>query len=94
MATNNSVTLTLGYANTDSTRKYKFNDVESSALLEVKSKILAYNAAIPAADKKVFISDDYDDSDPENVIGEFAGIVAAQYETVEETNIPLFDGGE
>lgn len=91
MAAINSVTLTLGYSNTDFTRKYKFTDVESSALPAVKAKVQAYNAAIPAADKKVFISDDFDDSDSENVIGEFAGIIAAQYDTVEETNIPLFE---
>lgn len=94
MATTNSVTLTLGYSNTDFTRKYKFTGMDSSAFTGVKSKIQAYNAAIPAADKKVFISDDYDDTDSENVIGEFAGIVAAQYETTEETSIPLFEGGE
>lgn len=91
MAATNSVTLTLGYSNTEFTRKYKFTDVESSALPSVKTKIQAYNAAIPAADKTVFISDDYDDSDSENVIGEFAGIIAAQYDSVEETNIPLFE---
>lgn len=94
MATVNSVTLTLGYSNTDFTRKYKITGMDSSAFSSVKTKILAYNAAIPTADKTVFISDDYDPSDSENVIGEFAGIVAAQYDTTEETNIPLFDGGE
>lgn len=91
----NSVTLTLGYEGTAFTRKYKFTDVDAGALSSVKAKVLAYNAAVPAADKNVFISDDYDDTDSENIIGEFAGIVAAQYESVEETNIPLFDeGGE
>lgn len=95
MAAINSITLTLGYSNTDFTRKYKFTGMDSSAFTSVKAKVQAYNAAIPAADKKIFISDDYDDTDSENIIGEFAGIVAAQYESVEETNIPLFDeGGE
>ncbi len=91
MSATNSVTLTLGYTNTDFTRKYKFTDVEVSALPDVKAKVQAYNAAIPAADKKVFISDDYDASDSENVIGEFAGIIAAQYDSVEEENIPLVE---
>ena len=91
MSTTNSVTLTLGYTNTDFTRKYKFTDVEVSALTAVKAKVQAYNAAIPAADKKVFISDDYDASDNENVIGEFAGIIAAQYDSVEEEIIPLVE---
>ena len=91
MSATNSVTLTLGYTNTDFTRKYKFTDVEVSALPAVKAKVQAYNAAIPAADKKVFISDDYDASDSENVIGEFAGIIAAQYDSVEEDIIPLVE---
>ena len=94
MAATNSVTLTLGYTNTDSTRKYKFSDVATGDLTSVKAKIQAYNAAIPAADKLVFISDDYDASDASNIIGEFAGIVAAQYESVEETTIPLFGDDE
>lgn len=89
MATTNSVTLTLGYEGTNFTRKYKFTDVEAGALSSVKAKVLAYNAAVPTADKNVFISDDYDATDIENVIGKCAGIVAAYYETREETDIPL-----
>ncbi len=89
--TKNSVELTLGYTGTESVRKYKFTEVETGSLSSVKTKILAYNAAIPAADKKVFISDDYDASDPENVIGEFSGIVAAKYTTDVETDINLDD---
>lgn len=85
--TTNSVQLTLGYSGTDFTRKIKFNDVETGSLSSVKSKILAYNANVPAADKKVFISDDYDDSDDENIIGEFSGIVAAQIQTDTEETI-------
>ena len=89
MATTNSVTLTFGYTGTDFTRTFKIADVDDSALPSVKTKILAYNAAIPAADKKVFISDDYDASDPEDIIGEFAGIVAAKYTVDSVTNINL-----
>lgn len=89
MSTTNSVTLTLGYEGTDFTRKYKFGGVSSAALASVKGNILAYNAAIPAADKKVFISDDYDASDSENIIGQFKGIIAAQAETSTTTEINL-----
>lgn len=89
MATELSITLTLGFTGTDFKRKYKFNGVTQNACTTAAAKIKAYNANVPAADKKVFISDDYDDSDPNNIVGEFASIVAAQYEAVEYTKIPL-----
>ena len=89
MSTTNSVTLTLGYEGTDFTRKYKVGGVSTAALDSVKSNILAYNAAVPEADKKVFISDDYDSSDSENVIGRLKGIVAAQIAVEETTEINL-----
>ena len=87
--TTNSVAVTLGYTNTDFQRTYKFADVEAGSLSAVKGKILAYNANIPAADKKVFISDDYDASDPENVVGEFNGIISAKIVTEEAEDINL-----
>ena len=86
--TTNSVTLTMSYTGTEFKRKYKL-DVADSALSSVKAKVLAYNESIPAADKQIFISDDYDNSDPENVIGELASISAASYEVVEYTRINL-----
>lgn len=89
MAVTNSVTLTLGYTGTDFTRNYKIGGVSEAALYDVKTKIRAYNANVPSADKKVFLSDDYDASDPEDIIGEFASIVAAKYEMVDETVINL-----
>ena len=91
MATANSITLTFGYTGTDFTRKYKITDVAAEDLATAKSKILAYNANIPAADKKIFISDDYDDTDSRNIVGEFNGIVAAQIDRVDETVIPLLN---
>ncbi len=87
--TTNSLTVTLGYTGTDATRNYKFSNLENSALSSAKSKILAYNADIPANDKKVFISDDYDDMDSEDIIGEFNGIVAAKIQTDVEEDINL-----
>lgn len=89
MATSRTVTLTLGYSNTDFTRKYKFTGVAAEDLANVKTKILAYNANIPAADKKVFISDDYDGSDQTHIVGEFIGIVAAQFQVDNENIINL-----
>lgn len=81
-----SITLTLGYKNTDFTRKYKLNNVTAEACENAKAKVMEYNANVPAADKLVFISDDYDS---ENDIGTFEKIVAAQYESVEYTRINL-----
>lgn len=89
MSISNSVTLTMAYTGTDFTRKYKLDKVSDEALSTVKAKVMAYNAAIPSQDKQIFISDDYDNSDPEEVIGELASITAAQYETVEYTRINL-----
>lgn len=85
----NSLTLTLGYDNTDFTRKYRFTNLTDEQCAGAKAKILQYNANLPAADKNIFVSDDYDASDPQNVVGTLKGIVAAQYETVEYTRIPL-----
>lgn len=87
--TTNNVVVTLGYSNTDFQRTYKIADVDTSALPSVKTKIRAYNADIPAADKKVFISDDYDASDSENIVGEFTGIIAAKIVQDEEEDINL-----
>ena len=89
MARSNSVTLTMAYTGTDFTRKYKLDGVSLNDLAQVKTKVLAYNANLPAADKQIFISDDYDASDPEEIIGTLASITAAQYETVEYTRINL-----
>ena len=87
--TTNYIAVTLGYSNTDFQRTYKIADVDSDALPNVKTKIRAYNANIPAADKKVFISDDYDASDSENIVGEFTGIIAAKIVQDEEEDINL-----
>lgn len=81
-----SITLTLGYKNTDFTRKYKLNNVTAEAAAGAKAKIMAYNDNVPEADKLVFISDDYDSA---NDIGTFEKITAAQYESVEYTRINL-----
>lgn len=89
MATTNSISLTLGYKDSDYTRKYVFDDVATEDLAEVKSRVLAYNANLPEADKTIFIADDYDASDPQAVVGTLKGIVAAQYSVSTTTQIPL-----
>lgn len=92
MADTNSVILTLGYTGTDFTRQMKFDNVDSGSLSSVKANILALNASITGGTAdglaEFFISDDYDNSDSENVIGEFNGIVGAQL--IEET-VTVFD---
>lgn len=85
----NSVVLTLGYENTDYQRKYSFDGVPTEQLEDVKSNVLSYNQSLTESDKTIFISDDYDASDPQAVIGRLKGIVAAQYSTVVTQNIPL-----
>lgn len=89
MSVSNSVTLTMAYKDTDFKRKYKLDGIAIADLANVKAKVLAYNANIPAEDKQIFISDDYDASDPENIIGTLESISAASYETVEYTRINL-----
>ncbi|MBR3777117.1 MAG: hypothetical protein IKL02_05945 [Kiritimatiellae bacterium] len=79
----------MAYSGTDFTRKYKLDGVSDSVLSSVKANVLDYNANLPEADKQIFISDDYDNSDPEEIIGSLASITAAQYETVEYTRINL-----
>ena len=85
--TTNSLEITLSYSNTNYTRTYKIPDVKDSAIPDIKSKIEAYNSNIPAADKKVFISDDYDASDPDEIIGEFEKISSARLVTVTESKV-------
>lgn len=87
--TENSVTLTMAYRGTDFQRKYQLNDVNADELSQIKTRVLDYNANLPEADRKIFISDDYDDSDPENVIGELASITAASYKVVTYDRINL-----
>lgn len=84
--TSYSISLKMAYTGTDYTRTYKFNNVDASTLGQVKAKVLSYNENLPAADKKIFISDDYNES---TGVGELASITAASYETVEYTRINL-----
>lgn len=94
MADNNSVILTLGYSGTDFTRQMRIDNVDNGALSSVKANIIAFNASITgglsAADglAEFFISDDYDNSDPENIVGEFNSIVGAQ---IIEESTTIFD---
>lgn len=46
MSEKTSVTLTFGYADTDFTRKYKFDDVSNAALSGIATKCKAINASL------------------------------------------------
>lgn len=89
----NSVTMTFGYGGTDFTRRYKFDGVPDSSLAGVKSAILAINASLAGGTdgglKDFFRSDDFDDSDSSDIIGQFTGIVAAQIDSTQVTEINL-----
>lgn len=89
----NYVKATLGYTGTDFTRAYKFENVPTSALVDVKDVALAINASLAAGTdggmKDFFRSNDYDASDPQNIIGQLDRIVALQSYTGSEEYIPL-----
>ena len=91
MADKNSVILTLGYTNTDFTRQFKIDNVDAGAFSSVKDNVLAVNASLLAGTDdglaQFFLSDDYDATDSENVIGKFNGIVDATI--VEQTITPI-----
>ena len=86
----NSATITLGYAGTTETRKYKFDGLTTAQCEGLKAKVLALNASISGGTddglSDFFISDDYD---AEAGIGTFTGIIAAQYEQTTVTEIPV-----
>lgn len=90
----NSVTLTFGFSNTESTRTFKIDDISDTDFNNVKSKILAVNASIAAGTDggltDFFRSDDFDNSDPNLIVGKFTGIIAAKAESTEIENIPLY----
>ena len=91
----NSVTMTLGFSNTEFTRKLKLENVADEAISGVKSKILAVNASLSGGNdgglKEFFISDDYDATDSNNVVGQLTGITAAQ---IDETEVTLLNVAE
>ena len=93
MSETRSVTMTFGYSNTDVTRKYKFDVVSEEALEAAKDKILAINASLKGGTDgglgDFFRADNYDATDPNNVVGKFTGIVAAQTDELEATDIDL-----
>ena len=93
MATNNSAVVTFGYRDSDFTRKYRFSGLSAADLTGVKDAVLAINASVKAGTDggfaEFFRADDYDDSDPQNIVGGFKSIVAAETDVTIETEIDL-----
>ena len=87
--TENVVELTLGYSNTDKTRTYRFTVSDDNILDSIAANVNTYNANITDADRKVFISDDYDDTDAQNIVGALSGIIGARSIVTTEQEIQL-----
>lgn len=84
----NSITLTLGFEDTDFTRQLKFENLPDTALVvnTLKSRILAVNESLSAGTagglSTFFLSDEGDN---------FIGIVAAKTDSVTETVLNITD---
>ena len=84
----NSITLTLGFEDTDFTRQLKFDNLPDTALVvnTLKERILAVNESLSAGTagglSTFFLSDEGDN---------FTGIVAAKTDSVTETVLNITD---
>lgn len=87
----NSVIITLGFSGTDFTRDLKFDNVPDAALADIVTNAKAVNASLAGGTDDgladFFISDDYDATDSNNVIGKFNRIVAVSSDAISETVI-------
>ena len=82
----NSITIKLGFANSEETRTFKFEDLPDEAIniAPLKAKILALNASL-AGGTSGGLNSFFVDSAGNN----FTGIVEAKTDSTEETNIDL-----
>ena len=78
MASDNRLSVTLGYEDSEQKRTYSYGGISTSELPNIESRIMAYNANVPAQDKLVFVSDEGDN---------MTSIVAAKVEQITETYI-------
>ena len=88
-----TLTLTLGYKDTNFTRQMKFGGLSDADLADIKENIAALNASITGGTDdglaEFFRSDDYDATDSQNVVGICTGIVAAEADETTTTIIDL-----
>lgn len=91
MAETNNVILTAAYTGTDFERTYNFAGVSSSYLSGIENAVVALNGSIAGGTdggfKEFFRSDDYDDSDSSDIIGELQKIRNIRIETTRDTVI-------
>lgn len=97
----NRIDMTFTYDGTDFTRAVKISDVTAEVAADsasVKTKIKAINTSLAGGTSggmdTFFRADDYDDSDPNDVIGTFKGISAAKIVSETVTNINLDTEGD
>lgn len=91
MATEYSATLTLGYAQSNNTRDYKFS-VDETALENIPANIAAFNTNLDADTKDFFI--DGETYDSSTGAGRCKGIVGATAKIVETTPIDWTVSGQ
>lgn len=87
-----SAILTLGYTNTDFTRKLTISGVaDSFSFNTIEQRAIAVNESLAAGTagglEDFFLADDYDDSDPQNIKGKLNRITNLRVETITETKI-------
>lgn len=86
----NSVTLTMSYNGTDTTRKYKINEVPTSAISQIQTKTEAVNASLAGGTdgglSTTFVTDDYTGS---GTNGTLAKVSEVKIVTEEITDIDL-----
>lgn len=86
----NSVTLTMSYNGTDTTRKYKINEVPTSAISQIQAKTEAVNASLAGGTdgglSTTFVTDDYVGS---GTSGTLAKVSEVKIVTEEITDIDL-----
>lgn len=87
----NKLTMVLGYTGTDFTRNFIIDGIANADLPQIESKMIAVNASLAGGTdgglKEFFRADDYDASDPQNIVGELRNIKSARLESTTETVI-------
>lgn len=88
-----TVEITMGYSNTDFSRKYTIADVPQSAYANIEAQAISVNDSLASGTDgglaDFFRSDDYDDSNPQQIIGRFNRITDLRSKVQTVNNIPL-----
>lgn len=85
--------ITLGYSNTDFTRQYKIEHDAIGTPEQAEAAINALNASIAGGTDggfaDFFRADDYDATDPNNIVGKCIGVVSAQIDALNEYQLNI-----